>query len=1011
MKRIVERLWSLPHGAGQKVRREAGARKATPRLLRRRRDALNTLRLFVVFAALAVLAATAANATVSGASFTTASSTTVQASTSQLADDLMRVNDGDGQSAAVGTAVATAPSVLVTDASDNPVAGVVVTFVVVSGGGSLTGATATTDDSGIATVGSWTLGTGAGANKMTATGSGISGAPVSFAATGVAGAAAKIVLHAGNAQSARVGTAVAIAPGVLVTDAYDNPVPGILVTFTVASGGGSVTGGLATSNTSGIATVGSWTLGTGAGANSLSASSAGLSGSPVTFTATGVAGVASKIALKDGNGQTDHVGTAVAVPPSVFVSDSYNNPISGVAVTFAVTSGGGSITGASTTSNAAGIATVGSWTLGIVPGPNSLTAASVGLTGSPITFTATGILGNPTKITLNAGNGQTATVGTAVATAPSVLVTDASNNPVSGVAITFSVASGGGSLTGGSTTTNMFGIASVGSWTLGTGAGANSLTATSVGLAGSPITFTATGVAGPATRYVVASSSYAPPAGSPVTITAQLADQYGNAVGTSGIPVTFSKTGTGGAFSGANPATTNASGIATITLTVASTVGTAYTVTATSTTPSTRTGTTPTMTTVAGPPSRIALRAGSGQTATAGTAVATAPSVLVTDAYNNPVPGVSVTFAVTSGGGSLSGAAATTNASGIATVGSWSLGTSAGANSLTATCAGLTGSPVLFTATGVAGPATRYVVTSSNYAPVAGTAVTITAQLADQYGNPVATSGIRVTFSRTGTGGQFSATKVNTNASGIATTTFTTSTTSGRTYTITARSTSPSSRTGTSPSIRTVPGPAAQIAQSAGNAQTATVGTPVATAPSVLVRDSHSNAVPGVVVTFAAASGGGSVTGASATTNASGIATVGSWTLGTVPGANSLRATCAGLTGSPVTFTATGLVGPATKFVVTSSSYAPAAGATVTITAQLADQYGNPVATSGIAVTFTGTPTTGVFGAPNPATTNASGSATITFATATTVGTVYTVTAASTSPSTRTGTSPTITTH
>jgi adhesin/invasin len=1010
MTRIVELLWSLRHGAGQKVGREAEARKATRRLLRHRRDDVSTLRLFAVFAVLAVLAATAANAAVSGASFTTASSTTIQASTSQLADDVMRVNDGDGQSAVVGTAVATAPSVLVTDASDNPVSGVVVTFVVASGGGSVTGATTTTDDAGVAAVGGWTRGTDAGANKLMATGSGISGTPVTFSATGVAGAATRIVLHAGNAQSARVATAVATAPSVLVTDAYNNPVPGILVTFTAATGGGSVTGGLATTNASGIATVGGWTLGTVAGANSLSASSAGLSGSPVTFTATGVAGAASKIALKDGNGQTDHVGTAVAVPPSVFVSDAYNNPISGVAVTFAVTSGGGSITGASTTSNAAGIATVGSWTLGIVPGPNSLTATSVGLTGSPTTFTATGILGTPTKIALNAGNGQTATVGTAVATAPSVLVTDAGNNPVPGVAVTFSVASGGGSATGGSTTTNMFGIASVGSWTLGTGAGANSLTATSVGLSGSPITFTATGVAGPATRYVVTSSSYAPPAGSPVTVTAQLADQYGNAVGTSGIAVTFTKTGTGGAFSGANPATTNASGVATITLTVASTVGTAYTVTGTSTTPS-RTGTTPTITTVVGPPSRIALNAGNGQTATVGTAVATAPSVLVTDAYNNPAPGASVTFSVASGGGSLSGGAATTNASGIATVGSWTLGTPAGANSVTATSSGLTGSPVTFTATGVAGPATRYVVISSNYAPVAGAAVTITAQLADQYGNPVATSGIRVTFSRTGTGGSFSATKVNTNASGIATTAFTTSTTSGRTYTITARSTSPSARTGTSPSIKTVPGPATQIAQSAGNSQTATVGTTVATAPSVIVRDSHSNAVPGVVVTFAVASGGGSVTGASATTNASGIATVGSWTLGTVPGANSLTATCAGATGSPVTFTATGLVGAATKYVVTSSNYAPAAGTAVTITARLADQYGNAVATSGIAVAFTGTPTTGVFGAPNPATTNASGIATITFTTAATIGTVYTVTATSTSPSTRTGTSPSITTH
>ena len=106
-----------------------------------------------------------------------------------------------------------------------------------------------------------------------------------------------------------------------------------------------------------------------------------------------------------------------------------------------------------------------------------------------------------------------------------------------------------------------------------------------------------------------------------------------------------------------------------------------------------------------------------------------------------------------------------------------------------------------------------------------------------------------------------------------------------------------------------------------------------------------------------------------------------------------------------MTFTATGGAGAATKYVVTSSSYNPVAGTAVTITAQLADQYNNAVATSGIAVTFTKTGAGGTFGAPHPATTNASGVATITFTTATTVGTAYTVTATSTVPSTRTGTS------
>jgi hypothetical protein len=102
-----------------------------------------------------------------------------------------------------------------------------------------------------------------------------------------------------------------------------------------------------------------------------------------------------------------------------------------------------------------------------------------------------------TQIAVNAGNSQTATVSTAVAINPSVIVRDASDNPVSGVSVTFAVATGGGSGTGLSAITNISGIATVGSWTLGSAAGSNTMTATSTGLTGSPLTITATGTAVP----------------------------------------------------------------------------------------------------------------------------------------------------------------------------------------------------------------------------------------------------------------------------------------------------------------------------------------------------------------------------------------------------------------------------------------------------------------------------------------------------------------------------------
>ncbi|MGE3527031.1 MAG: hypothetical protein AB7I33_14000, partial [Gemmatimonadales bacterium] len=92
------------------------------------------------------------------------------------------------------------------------------------------------------------------------------------------------------------------------------------------------------------------------------------------------------------DGQSAPAGGTVAVPPSVVVLDNTGSPVPGVAVTFAVASGGGSLTGGSTSTNASGIATVGSWTLGATPGTNTLTATAggTGIKGNPVTFTATG---------------------------------------------------------------------------------------------------------------------------------------------------------------------------------------------------------------------------------------------------------------------------------------------------------------------------------------------------------------------------------------------------------------------------------------------------------------------------------------------------------------------------------------------------------------------------------------------------------------------------------------------
>lgn len=98
--------------------------------------------------------------------------------------------------------------------------------------------------------------------------------------------------------------------------------------------------------------------------------------------------------------------------------------------------------------------------------------------------------------------------------------------------------------------------------------------------------------------------------------------------------------------------------------------------------------------------SSIEIADGNGQSANSGAAVATAPSVRVRDASSNPVPGVRVRFTVGSASGTITGETQTTNANGIATIGSWRLGPS-GVNTLTAAVEGaeVEGEPVEFIAT------------------------------------------------------------------------------------------------------------------------------------------------------------------------------------------------------------------------------------------------------------------------------------------------------------------------
>jgi hypothetical protein len=69
-----------------------------------------------------------------------------------------------------------------------------------------------------------------------------------------------IAVHAGATQAGTMGQPTPVAPAVIIANDAGDPVAGVVVTFSVASGGGSTSATTATTNAAGIASA-SWTLG------------------------------------------------------------------------------------------------------------------------------------------------------------------------------------------------------------------------------------------------------------------------------------------------------------------------------------------------------------------------------------------------------------------------------------------------------------------------------------------------------------------------------------------------------------------------------------------------------------------------------------------------------------------------------------------------------------------------------------------------------------------------------
>ncbi len=730
---------------------------------------------------------------------------------------------------------------------------------------------------------------------------------------------------------------------VTVLDQNNNPVAGENVLFSIDSIPAGASGQVLSLTSVSTDTAGHastiLTLGNRAGMYIVSASADTMK--PVQFTARANPGLPSVLALASGDNQNGTVGTSLAAPFVVTVSDSLGNAVKGVQVQFTVSNAPAGATGqglsvlSAQTDSLGHVSTI--LALGNKAGVYNVQATSNGLKNSPYTFTARAAAGSASILAMSLGNNQTGMVATMLPAPFVVTVSDSFGNPVHGTNVRFSIVSGpagtvGDSLTVTSIPSDSLGRAST-ALIFGTKVGTYTIQAASAGLKNSPVSFSAMAIAGQA-RVLAQTTGDNQSAGihrtlaNPFVVT--VTDTFGNPVKGTGVQFTIQSVPSGASGDSLSAAmiSTDSLGHAAAYLTLGDKIGT-YTVQAASAglrnSPVTFTArATPAIATI------MALASGNNQQAAATLLLANPFVVTVSDSFGNAVKGVNVRFAIagipaaTTGEG-LSDTLMATDSLGHAST-MLRLGTKAGVYTVQAVSNGLAHSPITFTAHAVPGSPAYLVQTSGDRQTGVVTNVltnTFVVTLTDSFANPVAGQSVNFTLTGAPAGASrqnLSVANASTDTVGQASTRLQLGTKSGA-YTVQAvwnvRPASPVTFT-----AQASAGAAQSFAMTSGDGQSAIVRSILHTPFVVTVADSFANPVRGASVLFAIAqaptgTAGDSLTATNSTTDSLGQAST-FLKLGTRTGSYVVTASSAGLSNSPLTFRAIGLVGQAAAMLETS---------------------------------------------------------------------------------------------
>ncbi len=578
-----------------------------------------------------------------------------------------------------------------------------------------------------------------------------------------------------------------------------------------------------------------------------------------------------------GDGQIGGPGQTLQ-PFVVEVRDQNGNPASGVFVTFIHDDGLLSTIFDVTGTDGRAESTL---TLGSSTGTTTITV-QVGVAG--ITFEAKTVLPPRTLVKIS-GDNQTGSTGVSLPQPFVVEVRDVNGDPVEGVAVTFTVTGGGGSLNPETMRTNASGWA----WTRltpGDNPGTNTVRVSVAGIS-QAVVFDAEATLAPAPPMLVKISGdgqIGTPGQTLEPFVVEVRDRYAQPV--SGFFVTFVHDG-GSLITILD--VTDSNGRAETTLTLGSDTGTT-----TVTVYAGRSSVTFEVT-VALPPTTLVKVSGDNQRGYTGAALAHPFVVEVRDANGNPLERVTVTFAVTGGGGLLNPETTRTNLRGRASS-RLTLGNSPGTNTVTVNADGLSQTEV-FTAEATIPPPPPVLLKISGDGQIGVPGQTLepfVVEVRHQGGDPMA--GVFVVFLHED--GLLSNALAVTDSNGRAESTLTLGSDTGTT-TITAEV-----RRVSVTFEATVILPPKTLVKISGDNQTGPAGASLGRPFVVEVRDENRTPLGGIPVTFVVSSGGGSLNLETTWTNPNGRA----WsllTLGNGPGTNTVTVSVAGLA-ETVTFHAIG---------------------------------------------------------------------------------------------------------